>query len=651
MHPSLALDNLESLSPEHKSLAETALSGTTSHVKDFISRLAAMPKSDRSLFLPVLFALLDTVHIDLECLKSSTPPTVMDDRISAVMSVVPCLTHLINHNDVALEALDDIWRCAWAWIEFIQKFHASFDTTDGLRFYTKFIRFVVSTRQEARGHPNHERMISQTPGYLTFVGSAWTSLLRAKDIGGLVAVSVILTLEAEFRQEKSNDFRDRQVKSLVTGAGGSWDAFAVVLIEHIQLAIPSPASLVDKKSIALLGGVSQLLRDAVDHYPDLRACLATRGIIAVMVIACRALLEAHSSIPESLSYVADDFFVLLTGHIITPLSQTRVVEALRAGILPLIVAHARNPPMAERPEPIGGSLLFILTPILLELTVFHSVLTQLRISLEELGDIKPTVFAHPTVGKIWVPLVKLVRERLEVVKMYEAGQLTKLRACDNLECSAIREAGQIQRCSGCQSAYYCSQACQKVDYKSGKHREMCSTLRSRRDDYCAAVGDEDRAFLRALVNYEYDKLRAELAVGLVGVMSLHPQSTPYVVFDFSGGVCSISLEHSLKEEPAKQLDIELKPRENRDGRMEMHVVGIRAGRDIKSEDEMRWILMPLRSSSAQLHDSLRWLSQSITVTTVNVNVNEEELGREIDVDAYAGAVQQILALFPVTHTH
>ncbi|KAJ7057300.1 hypothetical protein C8F01DRAFT_1233248 [Mycena amicta] len=636
MHPSLALDNLESLSPEHQSLAETALSGTTSHVKDFISTLGAMPQSHQSLFLPVLFALLET----------STPPTVMDDRISAVMSVVPSLTHLINHNGVALGALDDIWRSAWAWIELMQKLHASFDTTDGLRFYAEFIRFAVSVRREAHGHPTHECIISETPGCLTFVGSAWTSLLRAKDIGGLVAISIILTLEAEFRQEKSNDLRDRQVKSLVTGAGGSCHAFAAVLIEHIQLAIPSPASPIDEECIALLAGVSQLLRDAVDYYPDLRACLATRGIIAVIVIACRALLDAHSSIHESLSYIADEFLVLLTGHIITPLSQTRAVEALRAGILPLIVAHARNPPMGERPEPIGGSLLFILTPILLELTVFYSVLTQLRISLEELGDIKPTVFAHPTVGKIWVSFIKLVRERLEVVKLYEAGQLTRLRACDNLKCSAIREAGQIQRCSGCQSANYCSQACQKADYKSGKHREICSTLRSRRDDYCAAVGDEDRAFLRALVNYEYDKMRAELAVGLVGVMSLHPQSTPCVVFDFSGGFCSISLQHSLKEEPAKQLDIELKLRENRDGRMEMHVVGIRAGRDIEAEDKMRWILMPLRSSSAQLHDSLRWLSQSITV-----NVNEVRPGRAIDVDAYAGAVEQILALFPVTQTH
>ncbi|KAJ7057294.1 hypothetical protein C8F01DRAFT_1307389 [Mycena amicta] len=648
MHPSLALENLESLSPKHKKIAETALSGPPSAVPDFISKLVAMPNSRLPLFLPVLFALLDTVHIDLDVFESSTRPIALDDRILAVVAVVPPLVHLIDNGTVALEALDDIWPRVWAWTEFIQKFHIIFHTADDLcaDFYTKFARIVASVRSTTYRHPTYERMISETPGYLTFVGSAWTRLLRAKETVpvGLMAVSLILAMEAEFSKENPKDTRDGQVQSLVTTAGGTWDAFAAVLIEHIQLAIPSPESQVDKHSLALLSGVIKLLREAVDHYPELRTCLANRGIINTIVIACRAVLERHSSIPEPLWYITQELFVLLTGHILTVRSQTRVVEALRAGLLPLIVAHGRAPPRGE--GPISRSLLFILSPVLLESTVFYSVLAQLRISLEELGNIDPAVFTDGEVGKMWGYFVKLVRGRLEVVKLYEAGGLTKLRACDNLKCSAIREAGQIQRCSGCQSAYYCSQACQKTDYKSGKHREICSTLRSRRDDYCAAVGDEDRAFLRALVNYEYDKMRMELAVGLVGIMSMHPQCTPYLVFDFSHGSCSIQIQHSLDEELSKELEIDVKRREGHDGRMEMHVVGIRAGRAVETEETTRWMLMPLRSSSAELHDALRWVAQSITV-----NVTEADGEQEVDIAAYAGAVQQILALFPVTGTH
>ena len=39
--------------------------------------------------------------------------------------------------------------------------------------------------------------------------------------------------------------------------------------------------------------------------------------------------------------------------------------------------------------------------------------------------------------------------------------------------------GRFKRCAGCLHAYYCSQKCQRYDWKNGKHKQYCMRIHQR----------------------------------------------------------------------------------------------------------------------------------------------------------------------------
>ncbi|KAJ7071680.1 hypothetical protein C8F01DRAFT_1226556 [Mycena amicta] len=667
MHPSLSLDHLEKIPAPFKDRAQAALSGSWSDIIALNSNLRDMPNTSLPLLLPVLFAILAPAHIDatvlhLELVEAeaeaeASKALIMKDRIAGILPAVHALAALVDQHHVPLGSFDDLWPRVWAWAEFSAQFYAVTATDEReeerSELYTRFTQVFSSMRRKAVFVSKYERLICHTAGFYTFVGAAWSCMVRTSAIKGVTAVSIILSLESEIFMENLDGRRDEKVQDLLVGAGGTWDDFAVLLIRHAELAVPYAEFDVTVDDISMCSGLVVLLRDAIDNRPQLRAALAKHGIIKALVVACRAFIHSSSSIRAlamPFQFIAEQFFKLLLGHLTTARSNERVIEALRAGLLHVIVAHA--PHFRSVDKPISMELFLILQQLLPECTVFHSVLVQLRISLDELGPVPSSQFStDATLSETWDSFVELVNERLEVMDLYEAGELTKLRACDNLKCAALREYGQIQRCSGCQSAYYCSIECQKADYTSGQHRKFCAKLRSRREDLAAELGpeDQDPAFLRALVNYHYDKKKEQIALGLVGVMSLSPSVRPYTIFDFTRGECDISIAASLDEEISNAIELDIVRRERGGagaaGRMDMHVVGIQTGRHVHMSGKTRWIAMPLRSATAEMNDALRELARRVAVPGF-------QPGGAIDTAVYRGEVQEILERFKlVAQTH
>ncbi|KAF8147919.1 hypothetical protein K438DRAFT_456881 [Mycena galopus ATCC 62051] len=56
----------------------------------------------------------------------------------------------------------------------------------------------------------------------------------------------------------------------------------------------------------------------------------------------------------------------------------------------------------------------------------------------------------------------------------------------------------FRRCAYCHQAYYGSVDCQKIDWRSGSHRECCHTLRT--VDFNEDMSAKDRSFMRALLH-------------------------------------------------------------------------------------------------------------------------------------------------------
>lgn len=47
--------------------------------------------------------------------------------------------------------------------------------------------------------------------------------------------------------------------------------------------------------------------------------------------------------------------------------------------------------------------------------------------------------------------------------------------------TCLKDAGDVQKCSSCLRASYCSKACQVADWKSGGHKSICKVLVSLND--------------------------------------------------------------------------------------------------------------------------------------------------------------------------
>ncbi|KAK7002381.1 hypothetical protein R3P38DRAFT_2557275, partial [Favolaschia claudopus] len=204
-------------------------------------------------------------------------------------------------------------------------------------------------------------------------------------------------------------------------------------------------------------------------------------------------------------------------------------EALQAGFLQTVFEAAKR-----LPESIDGVF-----DRLSSTTMLHSSLSQLRVSLDAIGDLDAQVMDlkmnSPPAYRHWDRFISVVQDRFTALDEYNAGNLKIPIACHNYECAETFIKPNIKVCRGCNVAFYCSKACQKADWRAG-HRRFCATV---------AWGNKrmDRSFLHTLLYHEFCTRRDEIAFKHIQFARKNPTKMPY---DFRGGPCNIVIA-SLEE--------------------------------------------------------------------------------------------------------
>ncbi|KAJ7052080.1 hypothetical protein C8F01DRAFT_1262295 [Mycena amicta] len=292
-----------------------------------------------------------------------------------------------------------------------------------------------------------------------------------------------------------------------------------------------------------------------------------------------------------------------------------------------------------------GYVLCFLRKVLLEhldeSLVFHSVLHQLRISLQEVREFDPSAklrWPGEELHAEWNAFVDRAQNQFKVVELYERGELTKFKVCDNTSCGSVQPKSDLKLCSDCLTTYYCSKACQRADYERF-HLNDCETLRRRR---------KDRAFLKALVNHEYNAQKEKLALDFLAVLKRAPGSLPCTMLDFSAGECVVETVEPFKLDSwlAEQVHTEiLNARSN--PKSELHVLGLQSlwtrGNPEQLEEKVkRWLLMPLRSSSTQSNSALRSLARSSPALAAD---------ERFDPEVYREKVKALLLNIPALSAH
>ncbi|KAJ7704985.1 hypothetical protein B0H17DRAFT_1326437 [Mycena rosella] len=201
-------------------------------------------------------------------------------------------------------------------------------------------------------------------------------------------------------------------------------------------------------------------------------------------------------------------------------SHTRIT--LLGGVIPAIL---RCGPWFGQDSSEYAGLVALLEVISLYL-IFPSVLRPFLISarkIEKLG----LVGGNRPLGAAYLKLVKLVDDRLALVQPPDGQNLDLSVKCKN--CGKHDTDANFKACSGCFLPSYCSEDCQKADWR--KHERECKAAEALREEgKPLPMLPEDSAYLSQFAMAQVNRHRAEIVRVWI---EEGPTRAPLVSFDFS----------------------------------------------------------------------------------------------------------------------
>ncbi|KAJ6484230.1 hypothetical protein C8R45DRAFT_1075429 [Mycena sanguinolenta] len=576
MHPALALDNLKRL-PSNLRLAANAAISPNRSVADLrvVKRhLATATEKQFIWMLPVFYINLDPTAIpDLDGFDTKAPSS---DAVSVIGRAFMSL------EEVSVMRFPEsvgvyLWLRVWPWARFIHMYR---DHLPGITpprddtFCRGFLSFTVALTH----HRDTHRRIVATPWFWYLFGRAWTYLPAIKDPSKqeMAAKDIAFFLIEEGITKPSN------LDEFVSGAGGTLTDVAHLVISFTDCVLPKRGAALDDTQIHFLGFILIFvcfLDPALGHGTQPTENLGQFG---------KALLER-------------DFISVLI-EAICSLSKSTIKEALHP--------MQKTGGSGNRASNTGWSHLaddldhqYFVRLLRPSLVNRHS-LSALGRALQKTSNlVNTTAFRQCGSYKLWAEFFSVARERVEVLAAFDSNLGVRNVACDNLQCGKIGVKAEFRRCSVCQSMYYCSQACQNMDWRHGGHRETCDShgklLLSAKNSLDSTA--RQRAFLRALVHRDYLLVRRRLISDQIKFMKAHPDGAFVTMFDYTQGAVRIRVEPRTVLEPIEGFSgVEWKSIVSREaasgGRMEIHVVGTSA---LKSR---QWFVIPLRTSNPFVHD-------------------------------------------------
>ncbi|KAJ7776881.1 hypothetical protein DFH07DRAFT_979065 [Mycena maculata] len=542
-----------------KSVARAALNGSSKDLAKLYTMLVdvSLPEDQAMGLLPFFYVLLDPSSIpDLDLLDTAMTTSTPLRRIDNAAKSLASLAVMARNGLVPLDAAPDLWPRVWEWMEFL---HTYWLYLPGFEAWEQ--PFMRSTNRPAW----------LCLGQQESDGLAWATIVRHNDLApdapqpslGEISIPLLSLTDAE-------DIKD--LEEIMDACGGSYSDLAIVLIRHLSLVAA------DSKSEVALGALTSVLMFLhwTYEHDGFRSALLSNGIISALVSALD--LDGPSPIVSGSSCRPADACM-----------ETLVHEQA-------VEASQENGMYSDLKE--------LLCTILPKGLVSYTVVIQMKKSFSEIGTAQNQRISHSPLFENWNGLKTLVEERVKVLDTWESAGRPSFLACDNMKCNKINKKDRFRRCSACHSASYCSSECQRVDWLD-RHRNTCDTFRSTHLAY--GIHTRERAFMRALLHADYQRLRFEILLLTLGFMNQQPAETVFVYFDYTSAsgvkfqVCSKAEMHHADEHITAPWDRVARA----DGRMALHVMRFRLG---QSPYEM---VIPLRTTSLRLHDGVRRIASII----------------------------------------
>ncbi|KAF7364410.1 hypothetical protein MSAN_01101800 [Mycena sanguinolenta] len=425
MHSSLSLSNFSKLPSSLKIRATAVASGALQETQALHNDLERIPRRYLPFLLPAFHSALNTAHIPAILTRFNS--LGLADIRTDVLQAHLCLggmRKLAVSKVISADALPDLWRTAWQWIQFLDEYHDSFsgDSVDADTRYNTFL----SLMRYLHGNDPQKPFFDSTTGVYVVVGRAWRHFIHGRDpLRGLSDVSYFLGLWF-----KGSTWGSAALEELFVGSGGTRTDLASMVVSHIKRFLPNPDSVVTQETFFHFMGVLSMVagKSVTGHYDyAFRDALLLCGIVNALTTTAAAL--CHSTHPSA-RHLLEVVLPTLVDQIAS-LPPMRLPEALRAGLLEILFSsHNRNA--------ISPVFISFLEEIFAPATICHPVLVQLQISLPQVPHRDAAaIFRDPALLTRWESLIETIESRFRILDEYRTGTLTAMRACDALECATI----------------------------------------------------------------------------------------------------------------------------------------------------------------------------------------------------------------------
>ncbi|KAJ7152043.1 hypothetical protein C8R46DRAFT_1357643 [Mycena filopes] len=622
MHPSLRLSVLNDLPWRARSMARAAAKGSLHELSHLCAGMLWDNDVTVILYLPVFYCNLEIGAIPTAAaLDLDTPPFEVREAITKAVLALRGISD-IDEIHMPSGACADLWPRLWKWTYFLYTYHEQLPpllANHSVNLNDICVRLSQSVAS-FHGNERNTDLFSATPGFACMMAHAWRVLLRDPSHPRSAQYSLyqmacffstyFQTADPEIRQE------------FIEGAGGSIQDVAALVVEHLvharrlrpgphrEYSLRSMLWMVDEMDNALVGSEPEFERDGPG---PLGAALCNAQAIRSLTTIARELstLGLESELPDEDSdpIITLEIFYKFLAQILGSSSGYHLLpEAIDAGLLVALASSIR----AYIPDDDRAFLL--ITAILPSALVFCRVLSRLQVALHDIAEIeKDETFLNSQLFPEWKEFRRLLDERLRVLGTCQAATFSPMAACDNLACGRIGPKRELKRCAGCNTARYCSAACQTRDWRDDNHRTLCDPHRAFFLNKNTKFSAAQRSFFRLLLDKEYAAGEAHMLE--LQFLCRFGADTPFLtMFDYddypASGVPAITV-HALEDAPwlglaqTRHWEAEVARAAGSGGRVRLHV--IRVAEAVSELHLSNCWLVPLRSESSAVYDGMKAL--------------------------------------------
>ncbi|KAJ7123985.1 hypothetical protein C8R43DRAFT_1031501 [Mycena crocata] len=463
MHPSLRIEALSRLPGTlYRRTAIAAARGSRMDFyalqEDFQRRPAAAQTVE---LLPVFYVYLDPTVIPLPEELDTMDANVFARLVSKLDTAVKALVNIrAIVRKISEPVALDLWPRLWLWMEFLWRFR-EWNFLQSLSIPDRLCIYLIV---EFGRHKKIKTAMARTRGVRVLLTESWSVGLHQKPAPHPAAQALTALNTTKLLQALIDE--PEHIQDVIEGAGGTIDDLASLFVKHLNCAAPlrRESEAVDI-SAAFWTFVILFIQDFPSDLqtPFFDALQAHKIVPSLVATFCIFADITFADINEAFLHRLTPFLDESSGY-------PRITEALKAGLLRCVLFCGKTD--------ITDSAQHLLYTILPDAMVYHSVLTQLELSLQDVRG-SPDLIAslQPEVQDALSKFMEFAEMRIGVLKWYNSPQHVSLAACDNMDCGRISGRRDFRRCSGCRHAFYCSPECQREDWTEGCHRDFCQNLR------------------------------------------------------------------------------------------------------------------------------------------------------------------------------